>query len=271
MKFWAINEGDLESASLILEQRQQPSLTANDRIVLFKNQGDDLVFTAIGFVSSTAWKPPGDAEVRGNFKAVTSVTDRFTEARKLVDYRFSLERVNDFENPAKNFSGKYTQLIQKDFDAILYARIYWSRTAFALYFRAMPPIVRIAFFEDIKEVDVKMLVETDYVALWQEMKSFLRSRLFSTYELLNAIEKDVAKLKDASLGWEKLAVATDETESSTELKLAAKQKQLANFVSTIFDGRSEVLFEELDSRIQSENVSQFSQNLRSILWHQILS
>jgi hypothetical protein len=113
----------------------------------------------------------------------------------LNDYRFSLGRVSNFNNPFKHFSTPFLGISGLEFHAIIKGKIFMSRTAFCSILGALPFEHRLSFTQYFRSRYRDR--RKDYVKAYRILLEYLDVSLTVPSKLLRASYNNLVELTDA--------------------------------------------------------------------------
>lgn len=197
MKHWSIR---CDSPKVHLDDADEPAqiriyssrnihITARDKLVLMKRLGYDFIFTHSCTVQSVDMEESDRIELGLSYYFNLRKTQKFTRLVRLSDLSYSLLKIYRNDRPELHFRYPYGHLNVHDHTTIIENQIFYARTAFLMFYRAMPVQLRLEFDGALLEAqqpgDVGGL---DYQRRWKHLQEFLDNRVLKIGGVLTQLE-----------------------------------------------------------------------------------
>jgi len=128
-------ESDGQQAIVSIKQKRNFTGKKGENVLILEKRKSDWEFISHYCITNIEIKNP-EAE----YKEITislALVQQFKEVKLLEDYVYSLRRINNYDNPIKHFSRKYSRLYDVEFEAIVKDKIYLKRTILGTVLNAM--------------------------------------------------------------------------------------------------------------------------------------
>ena len=266
MADWAINTRTLNESQdkVTIQQRRKPSISIGDRVLLFEKRNEEIHFIAVASVEDLL----PEESVASTFGLMLGSKRDFEPQRRLVDFTYTLKKINRHNAPWVHFTRQYILLATEDFNCLLNASIFWSRTAFGTYINMLPAATLVEFVESIGAQSPTTLITGRFSDLWELLRKFIFEEFVAAHTLFSEINRLGSQIQETYNTRGILsAFQFREVSLSNEGGLAADNvveqfRRLDTFINmtslmsadqtTSFD-----VFEELSSRIEEHQDEEF--------------
>ncbi len=254
----------------MIESHRKVSITENDQAIFFKRTHNSIEFTSHGRVSSTYIDVIDDGSYR--FKASIAEITTFDHVRSLEDFSYSLLKIYRYKEPTRHFRRSYLRLDQDDFQALINAQIFWSRTAFGLFINQLPKITQIKFIVKLAELEPKVLLQVvGYNRIWQVLRDFIKEEYVAAAKIFIEMRQQVEKLEKApiqQLRFAQLYLSSDDPHDVPN-SVSKQESLFAKFIQlTSANEYQKDLLEELDGKMEQEQSTErkFEDTFRGRPW-----
>lgn len=190
MKHWAIDyQNRIATNTWAFETSGGFGLTSGDRVVCFRRgSAGKILFEEFGEVQSISTTALDDGRKR--FSVVLTNVQPLNQLTSLEDFSYSLLKVYRFAEPERHFRRRYVYLEQEDFETLEKGRVFWSRTAFALYASRLPVEWLNEFSFEVGRAHPSFIMHPAtmrFQDLWILLEEFISSRMFQLRDLTDSV------------------------------------------------------------------------------------
>jgi hypothetical protein len=198
MQHWAINTARLDKRGTLSVpvRHNRPSIAVGDLVVHFKRDGDEVTFTS---TSKVVTATPPSAASGGSFVFEMAPPAAFTDNRLLSDFKWSLLKVYRYRHPTRHFQLSYTHVPDTDFETIRLERLFVARTAFGLFFNALPLEVQ-RRYRVIAWERGSLTSSPTYAFLWNTLAEFVVGSYGHLGLALGGIQSELTDMERRDVG-----------------------------------------------------------------------
>jgi len=266
MANWAINLESIgrENSLLASDRLKLPkTIKQDDRILLYRIQGEDVVFlqnTSVEFAKTESISGVGEDVVAIQLRAPINLPS----PSSLSAMTFSLELISRFDEPSKHFNKNIRKILDDDYETLEKQSIFWARSAFGFYANALPTDRFIEFVQFVATSAPGLLIESPkFLILWPLLRDWIEDEYINAVHYATAIRDTVSRVSIAgtSVPFNRIRVSlSDEKQASSGLlsRLVSNLESFyfsstntpLNVLSTKGDLNSaESVFDEIDKMI----------------------
>lgn len=274
MAYWAIDMNCVWNNKVKIESRRKVSVSDKDKLVLFKRHYDTVTFYSAGSARNSKID-----SVESSFLYTCDIEEleQFENTIDLGVFRYSLEKVYRYKEPARHFRRRYLHLSESDYQTIVRGEIFWPRTAFGLFANKLDNEQLYRFVRELamKSPDL-LLGHNDINTAWDQLKSFIISEFVNAADLLTDIKHKVEQINSngrINIPYNNIGIDFSRNlENAPNAKpvvalLAKQEKLLSDFKDSLQDDNVN-LFDALDERMQTNynGRDRFEKIFRGIRW-----
>ena len=272
MGYWGLDEALLNHHDLtvMIESRRRVSIAENDQAIFFKRAFSNIEFISYGRVSSIVIQDLESGIFR--FKAAIDGVSIFDHARSLEDFAYSLLKVYRYAVPTRHFRRSYLRLEESDFNALVNAQIFWSRTAFGSFINQLPRMMQMRFMVKLAELQPRVLIErAGYNLIWQVLRDFIKEEYVAAARIFIEIRRQVEELEtsqEGKLRFEELFFSSDDPDDRPN-SISKQEGLFTKFFEALTAEEEPIsLLEQLDAKVEHEESTEqeFEKTFRGKPW-----